>query len=244
MTDMIERVARAIHAATEPGLDLLTDIEERPMSVMLARDPEVLRTMLAFYARPDAKVLDVTANERRMWNGVDWPGVTFADIDPAMKPDIVCDFRALTVPDASFDVIVFDPPHLPSAAASAKSDQGFVGRYGLGHAPKADNISGYFPPFFAEAVRVLRPDGMIFAKLKDFVHNHTYQWTLADFIAAARAQPGLTPCDLIVKRDPSAGSMKSSKWQKAHHVRNAHCWWVVVRKGRCEAKCSTANKSK
>ena len=208
----------------------------RPMSVMLARDNEVLRTMLRFYAWPGAAVIDVTANERRMWRDVDWPNVTYSDIDPLMSPDIIGDFRNLPVEDASYDVIVFDPPHLPAAAASPKSMQRFVGNYGLGHSPHADNISSYFAPFLAEAMRVLRPEGLIFAKLKDFVHNHQYQWTLTDFIAAVRAQDGLTACDLIVKRDPNGGGLKSSKWQNAHHVRNAHCWWVVVRKGRCESR--------
>ena len=211
---------------------------ERPMSVILGRDPLVLSTMLAFYAKPDSRILDVTANNRRMWKGVEWRGVppTYSDIDAAMQPDQVADFRALPNRDASFDVLVFDPPHLPVAAASAKSDVGMGLRYGLKTAPKADNVSAYFPPFLKEAERVLRPDGLIFAKLKDFVHNHKYQWTLADFICAVRAQDGLTPCDLIVKRDPSGGGLKSSKWKSQHHVRNAHCWWVVVRKGKCEGR--------
>lgn len=220
-------------------MDLLTAIEapKRPLSVMDARDPEVLRLMLDFYAWPEAAVLDVTANERRMWKGVDHPGgVTFADIDPIMNPDIIADFRALPCDPGSYDVIVFDPPHLPAASASPGSMQRFVGNYGLGHAPKGDNIASYFPPFLSEAARVLRPDGLIFAKLKDFVHNHSYQWMLAEFVAAVRAQPGLTPCDLIVKRDPSGGGLKSSKWIKQHHVRNAHCWWIVVRKGKCETR--------
>ena len=34
---------------------------ERSLSVMLARDPEVLSLMLRFYAWPEARVLDVTA---------------------------------------------------------------------------------------------------------------------------------------------------------------------------------------
>lgn len=66
--------------------------------------------------------------------------------------------------------------------------QRFVGNYGLRQAPKSDNISPYFAPFLAEAARVLRPEGMIFAKLKDFVHNHAYQWMLAEFVMAVRAQ--------------------------------------------------------
>lgn len=216
--------------------DLFSVIEARPPSVMLARDPEVLRTMLDFYAWPGAAVLDVTANKRTMWSGVEWPTVTFADIDSDMNPDIIGDFRALPVDDASYDVIVFDPPHLPAAAASEQSLPQYVRDYGLGQAPRGDNISSYFAPFLSEAARVLRPDGLIFAKLKDFVHNHLYQWTLTDFVAAVRAQDGLTPCDLIVKRDPSGGALTSSKWKKAHHVRNVHCWWVIVRKGKCESR--------
>ena len=219
--------------------DLFTNSEKepRPLSVMLARDPEVLALMLGFYAWPEARVLDVTANERRMWKGISHPGgVTYADIDSAMSPDILADFRSLPCENGSYDVIVFDPPHLPAAAASPESMERFVGNYGLGHAPKGDNISAYFPPFLTESVRVLSTEGLIFAKLKDFVHNHAYQWTLADFINAVRATPGLTPCDLIVKLDPNGGGLKSSKWKKAHHARNAHCWWVVVRKGRCESR--------
>lgn len=219
-------------------MNLLSPITERPESVVLARDPEVLAMMLRFYARPGAAVLDVTANKRTMWKGVDWINVTFSDMDPEMHPDIVQDFRAMTVSDASYDILVFDPPHLPAAAASPESLDDYQGRYGLGSTLKGDNISGYFAPFLSEAVRVLRPDGLIFAKLKDFVHNHAYQWMLADFIAAVRAQHGLTPCDLIVKRDPCGGNLKSSKWKTAHHARNTHCWWIVVRKGRCEAKLS------
>lgn len=219
--------------------DLLTSIEPpvRPLSVMDARDPEVLRLMLDFYAWPAAQVLDVTANERRMWKGVEHPGgITYADIDPAMKPDIIADFRALPCEAESYDVIVFDPPHLPAAAASPESMGRFVANYGLGHAPKGDNIAAYFAPFLKEAARVLRPEGLVFAKLKDFVHNHSYQWMLAEFVHAVWQQPGLTPCDLIVKRDPNGGGLKSSKWVKVHHVRNAHCWWIVVRKGRCERR--------
>lgn len=210
---------------------------KRPSSVMMARDPEVLQTMLNFYAWPEAEVIDVTANKRRMWNGVKHNGrVVFADIDPEMSPDIVCDFRDIKIPDASVDVVVFDPPHLPVASASEASDKGFVGRYGLARAPNADNISEYFGPFLSEAHRVLRREGLIFVKLKDFVHNHKYQWMLAEFINAVSEQEGLTACDLIVKRDPSAGNMMSGRWKKSHHVRNAHCWWIVVRKGGCESR--------
>ncbi len=190
--------------------------------------------MFDFYAPNAKKIVDCTANARKMWKGLDTQKVTFCDIDPAMSPDIVADFCDLPFDKSSIDVLVFDPPHLPSAAASEKSDQGFARRYGLSMGGNYDGISHFFDDFLAEAFRVLKQDGLIFAKLKDFVHNHKYQWTLADFINAVRKQEGLTACDLIVKRDPSAGNMMSGRWKNCHHVRNAHCWWIVVRKGRCE----------
>lgn len=107
---------------------------ERPDSVFYGRDRDLLPKLLDFYAAPDARVLDCTANRRRMWEGVvREPAPVFMDLDPAMEPDVVGDFRALPFADASFDVLVFDPPHLPQAAASAKSDAAFGARYGLAH---------------------------------------------------------------------------------------------------------------
>lgn len=205
----------------------------RPFSVVEGRDPFVLATMLDFYAEPFAPVLDVTANARKMWDGVVWDGDRVcSDIDPLTRPNVVADFRQLPFGDDSFGVIVFDPPHLPPAASSPRSKRQLVRDYGL--AWSDDDVSACFAPFLAEAHRVLRQEGLIFAKLKDFVHNHRYHWTLTDFIWAVRGQDGLTPCDLIVKHDPSGGLLNSSQWEQQHHVRNAHSWWVVVRKGGCE----------
>ena len=208
----------------------------RPKSVILGRDPDVLRTLLQFYAMPNARILDCTCNAHRMWKGVKWKGgVIYSDIDPSVDVDVVTDFHALAFASMSFDVIVFDPPHLPAAAASLQSSPQMIKNYGLRHSEKGDNVSALFRPFLLEAARVLRPNGLIFAKLKDFIHNHRYQWTLLDFVNAVRLVNGLTACDLIIKRDPCGGNLASSKWKKAHHVRNVHSWWVVVRKGKCEA---------
>lgn len=208
---------------------------DRPLSVIEGRDPKVLETMLTFYAKPGATVLDVTANRRRMWEGVKWDGlVLYADLDESMRPDIVADFRNVPVPDASFDVLVFDPPHLPAAAGSQASDPQMRADYGLAGSLRGDNVAGYFRPFLREASRLLRPGGVVLAKLKDYVHNHQYQWMLVEWVLAVRETPGLTPCDLIVKRDPCGGNLKSGRWKRAYHARNAHCWWAVARKGRCE----------
>lgn len=209
----------------------------RPNAVFLGRDAPLLREMLDFYAPARQAVLDCTANHRRMWKGTDTARVTFLDIDPTMNPDVVGDFRAMPFADAAFDVLVFDPPHLPAAAGSPASLAHFRHNHGLGTAPHADNVNSLFRPFLSEAQRVLRPGGILLAKLKDYVHNHRYQWTLTAWVQAVEATPGLTPCDLRIKVDPCAGNLKSGRWQAAHHARANHAWWVVVRKGRCEPRC-------
>ena len=211
----------------------------RPLSVVEGRDPEVLQVLLDFHAKPNPLILDSTANARTMWKGVTTTGrVVMADIDLAQCPVVVSDFGLMAFRSESFDVVVFDPPHLPLAAASVKSLAQYVGDYGLKRSIRGDGIASVFPGFLHEAARVLKSDGLIFAKIKDFVHNHRYQWTLVSFINAVNATGGLTPCDLIVKRDPAGGNLKSGRWKRAYHVRNAHCWWVVVRKGGCEPRKS------
>lgn len=210
----------------------------RISSVIDGRDNDVLDKLFGFYLRPLGKVVDVTCNRRRMWKSLETHGVIFCDIDPEVNPDVVCDFRNTPFATGEVSVIVFDPPHLPSAAGTDTSLQHFVSNYGLAKTVKGDNINSIFEPFLQEASRILMDDGLIFAKLADFVHNHKYQWTLVDFVSAVKNTGTLTPTDLIIKRDPCAGNLKSGKWVRCHHARRSHCWWIVVRKGKCEPKQS------
>lgn len=208
----------------------------RPESIILGTDAEVLTDIFNFYA-PQAKVIvDTTANSRKMWRGTTLKDkVFFLDIDKEMKPNVVADFFAMPLKDNSVDVLVWDPPHLPSAAGTEKSLKPFVKNYGLSKTVGGDNVSCMHQPFLVEAARVLKPKGLLFVKIKDFVHNHRYQWSLVDFVQSVRSLSELTACDLRIKRDPCAGNLKSSKWKKTHHARNVHTWWVIVRKGKCEA---------
>ena len=210
----------------------------RPSSVINGRDRDVLNVALPFYVRPGGRVLDCTANTRKMWRGVEWTGeVVYSDIDASHNPDRVCSWDATPFSDASFDALVFDPPHLPTAAATCAGLKQYKDDYGLrrGEAHESGPAS-VFAAFLAEACRLLRPDGVVLAKLKDYVHNHRYQWTLAAWVGAVQMADGMTPCDLIVKVDPCGGNLKSGRWKQAHHVRNSHCWWAVARKGRCEPR--------
>ena len=212
--------------------------EPRIESVWHGKDAPLLDAMMKFYAPAANRIIDVCCNARRMWKGSkNAANVTFYDIDPTMNPDVVTAWDTLPDADKTVDVLIYDPPHMPTAAASPKSHQRYARDYGLARSCDGDNVAILHAPFLGEARRVLRPDGLIFAKIKDYIHNHRYQWNLEYFNAAVRTA-GLTPCDLIIKRDPCGGNLKSGRWKRAHHAKNVHCFWVIVRNGGCEPKRS------
>jgi hypothetical protein len=238
MNNIPENSKQPVAARVVGSSDLLGSV--RLDSVWIGKDAPLLDAMFDFYQPTAVRVIDVCCNARRMWKGSKWgQRVAYYDADSGQKPDVVTEWSALPDASGSVDVLVYDPPHMPIASASAKSFDQYVENYGLGRSVKGDNIAQMHAPFLAEAKRVLRYDGLIFAKIKDYVHNHRYQWNLEHFNAAVRAA-GMTPCDLIIKRDPCGGNLKSGRWKKAHHARNSHCYWVVVRNGRCEPRKSNS----
>jgi len=202
-------------------------------SVWDGNDAELLEQMLNFYPRKEPKaILDATINAGRFWRGSTRP-VTGMDVDPKYNPDVVGDNRDMPFEDASFDVVVYDPPHIPNQGKDRTKD--FNDRFGLGLKSSAENgynFSYLYPPFAQEAYRVLRPEGILLAKITDYVHNHRYQWAHVEFIKAA-ASAGFQPCDCIIKT--RKGPIMSPKWKTAHHSRRQHCYWLVFRKSsKCE----------
>ena len=199
-------------------------------SVWTGSDRDLLDAMLAFYpAIEPHPILDATYNTGRMWAGSQ-RAVVSMDIDPRYEPDIVADNRVMPgVADASFAVVVYDPPHVgpqgrDKSAKRFDVDFGATVPCGKEH---DWSLSYLYPPFLAQAYRVLMPEGLLLAKITDMVNNHRQRWAHLDFMTMAAAS-GFTVCDLIVK--VREGPMRSSRWRRAHHARKRHCFWIVCRK--------------
>lgn len=204
-------------------------------SVWEKSDGELLEEMLRFYATIDPEpILDSTYNAGRMWKG-SLRRVVSMDIDPKHRPMIVGDNRKMTgVPDAAFGAVIYDPPHVGPQGrdkSRKKFDVDFGATVECGKEQNW-NLSYLYPPFLKQARRVLKPEGLLFAKITDMVNNHRSKWAHCDFIRMAE-DAGFTVCDLIVKI--RVGPMLSTKWKEAHHARKRHCFWIVCRNGRdCE----------
>lgn len=207
----------------------------RPLDSMWygEEDAELIEQLLGFYPhRTPRLILDATVNGGRFWRG-SARTVVGLDIDPRHRPDVCADNAAMPFLAEAFDVVVYDPPHIPNQGADRRKD--FNTRFGLGARSSKDN--GYtfahtYPAFMAESWRVLTDGGILLCKITDYVHNHRYQWAHVDLIHAGQAA-GFTACDCIIK--VRKGPIIDPKWKIAHHSRRQHCYWIIFRKSdRCE----------
>jgi hypothetical protein len=208
------------------------DAVERPSSVWAGSDQALLVWAIPFYLRDGRKpvVLDATYGRGTFWK--DWPahaGVGIrnfvgADVAPQHEGIYAVDNRAMPWDPESFDVVVYDPPHITDSSPRGQ----YAERYATtGH---GENISAQFPAFLREAHRVLQDGGIVLAKIADMVHQGRAQWQHVDFIIAAQ-QAGFTVCDLIIKTRNAV--MNDPKWKRVLHARKSHCFWIVCRKGGC-----------
>jgi SAM-dependent methyltransferase len=202
-------------------------------SVWEGDDAELLERMLEFYPRSRPKrILDATVNGGRFWRGSTRP-VYGLDIDIAHRPNLVADNTKMPFGDEVFDVLVYDPPHIPNQGRDNEKD--FNVRFGLVIRSTKENRYSFahtYPPFVAEAYRVLKPEGILFCKIADYIHHHRYNWAHVDLIEAAR-KPGFQACDCIIKT--RKGPIIDPRWKTAHHTRRQHCYWIVFRKSnKCE----------
>ena len=202
-------------------------------SVWQGEDAELLELMLDFYPHtPPQRILDATVNAGRFWRGSRRP-VIGLDIHPHYRPAVVGNNLYMPFRDGSFDVVVYDPPHIPNQGKDRSKD--FNVRFGLvlkSSAAQGYNFSQLYLPFVHEAYRLLKADGILLCKIADYVHNHRLQWAHVDLIQAATAV-GFCPCDCIVKI--RKGPIVDPKWQVAHHARRHHSYWLVFRKSeKCE----------
>ena len=119
-------------------------------SVWFGEDSELLDKMLNFYPRKKPKdILDATVNGGRFWKGLSWK-IVGMDIDPKHNPDVVGDNTDMPFDDASFDVVVYDPPHIPNQGKDRSKD--FNTRFGLTlKSPKEEgyNFAFMYPPFLS-----------------------------------------------------------------------------------------------
>ena len=228
----IETKAKAETEAPEKEAAAISTYQPLP-SIWAGEDNELLERLLTFYPRNSPKrILDATINGGRFWKGSSRK-VIGMDLKPSYRPTLIGDNTAMPFADRVFDVIVYDPPHIPNQGKDKQKD--FNTRFGLGQrSPKSRGytFTHLYPPFMREAYRTLVFEGVLFCKIADYIHHHQYQWAHVELIQAATAV-GFRACDCIIKT--RTAPIIDPRWKVAHHSRRQHSYWLIFRKSlKCE----------
>lgn len=225
------QLAMQARRSARAGSELMA-VPARPVSVV-ETDPEALASLLGIHAVPGPRILDVTYNRGRIWGDLPYK-LTRLDRDPGLHAlgftDSIADFGALPFDEATWDVVVFDPPHQTDGGKNALGGQ-WARDYGTDAADmRGPNIEPIFAPFLLEARRVLAPGGIVLAKIADQVHSSAYQAQHVAFINAARGF-GLELIDIAIKVSANRGSLVDPKWKQVCHLRQIHTFWIALGHG-------------
>lgn len=161
-----------------------------------------------------------------MWKGLaldGWIDLYKSDLDPQASDVVAGDFLSLPFADHMFDVLVWDPPHI--------SDVGVDSTMGTRYGSAGKDVCDWFAPFLREAHRVVKPGGILLAKLSDGIHSGKYQWILPKFVGEVWLQNNsgwpMLPDDLCVR--VRTNHLNSSLWKRTLHLRRGHVYWIVVK---------------
>lgn len=120
--------------------------------------------------KKEKKILDACCGSRMFWFDRNNQDVLFADnrtIETTLcdgrnlviKPDMIIDFRDMPFENNTFDLVVFDPPHLIHAGEKSWIAQKY------GKLPK--EWESYIKAGFDECMRVLKPGHTLIMKWSD-----------------------------------------------------------------------------
>lgn len=104
------------------------------------------------------KILDATAGLRSMWIDKHYKDAIYIDIRPEVKPDIICDSKHTPFENQTFDMIVFDPPHLHSNGNNSIFGSKYGGPY------EKQYILDFVQGAFIEFERILKDEGVVMFK--------------------------------------------------------------------------------
>lgn len=201
-------------------------------SAVQGTNAALLRQAAKLWILPEDRFIDVTAGNGTFWALTDVQPVR-SDIRLLPRIDLIADCRKLPYPNASMDVVVFDPPYQPVHGQPERSFG--VGRsYGQTDGPgpvlqTSNDVLGLYEAGIAECARVLVPGtGRLLVKCQDMTYNHRLHLVSLDVLRLMTAA-GIDLADHFVLLN---NSRMPQRTQRQHRAHRSHSYLIVGVKAR------------
>lgn len=196
-----------------------------------ASNEDAFKAILTLYARPGWTIVDPTYGHGVFWSKVDRS--TYRTICTDLSTDHV-DLRALPHDPSTIDMVVLDPPYRYTPSKHQPHEMG--GEHGAVDAQyklkdaqlkNTQSVLDLYTAGFAEAHRVLRQGGILVAKCQDTVQDGKNVWVHCTLMTAAESL-GFACRDLCIV---TPATVLATRWDIQRHLRKAHSYFLVFRKG-------------
>lgn len=190
-------------------------------SSVLGDNGELMERIAALYFKPADRIADVTFGKGVFWRQIDTTRYDFHPSDLKTCPQSPHDFRKLPYQDGEFDVVVLDPPymHNPGATLHEANYRNAETTKGLSHA----GIIQLYEAGMTEAMRILKPGGLLLVKCQDEIESGRQQWSHIE-VRDIACRLGMTIQDLFVVTQRHAPRIQR---REQKHARKNHSYmWV------------------
>ena len=211
-------------------VDYGVDVDDDLNTVCKSNDERFAR-IVRLYTRPGDTIVDPTYGNGVFWKKVDKSKFTVLATD--LKRDGI-DMRSLPYKDGSVDMVVNDPPYRYTPKTNVKQDDvpghGKVdGLYNL-QAAGLINVQAVLNLYYeamGEAKRVLKDGGFLVVKCQDTVQS-SRNILVHNLLIKKAEELGYACRDLliVITKSPT-----KTRWNMQRHLRKAHSYFLVFRKG-------------
>lgn len=202
----------------------------------VGNNSEIFPEVLSLYVPEGSRVADVTYGKGVFWKNIPTKKYRLHHTDVADGIDC----RSLPYANESFDCIVLDPPYMHTPGGTAHSShQNFEGYYknnGTGNETGEKYHEAVLALYYkasAEALRVLRPEGIFIVKCQDEVCANKQRLTHVELINECWRLGFLVEDLFVLTRNNRPGM---SRVVKQVHARKNHSYFLVFRKRKSSKK--------
>lgn len=200
------------------------------LNTVCSSNEEGFARILSLYARPGQTIVDPTFGHGRFWKNVSLGQYKVATSDLANGIDL----RHLPMEPDTVDMVVLDPPYRYTPQKNKRHEDtpghGQVdGLYNLQQAKltSTEAVLDLYVEGFEEAWRVLRHGGFLVVKCQDTVQDGQNIWVHCILMQEAE-RLGFACRDILIVA-PKA--VLGTRWTRQRHLRKAHSYFLVLRKG-------------